>query len=257
MPNLSPTELSRLEAVRAQVRAMEAALCPGQSLPFGVPEIDQRLAGGLPIAALHEATGTTRELNDDAAATLFVAGIAARRATAADTVLWVLARRDLFAPALAQAGLLPGQVIYAECRRDEEALAVMEEGLRHGSLAAVVGEIGRAPMAATRRLQLAAENSGTTALMLKRCRQGRDDPLAPLSAAVTRWRIGCVPSQALPVSGIARPRWKIELVRQRGGPPHQWIMEGVNEAGRLALPAEPSHGPAAADRWEAAVRHVA
>ena len=37
----------------------------------------------------------------------------------------------------------------------------MEEGLRHGGLAAMVGEAGRVAMASTRRLQLAAEEGGT------------------------------------------------------------------------------------------------
>ena len=123
--------------------------------------------------------------------------------------------------------------------------------------AAVVGEIGRASMTATRRLQLAAEDNATMVLMLRRWRRGGEDPLAVPSAAASRWRIGCVPSLELPTQGIARPRWLIELVRQRGGQPHHWIMEGTDEAGRLALPAGPSHRPAAADRRERSARHAA
>ena len=136
--------------------------------------------------------------------------LAARFARAGDggQVLWALARRDLFAPGLALAGLAPDRLLYAECRRDEEVLAVMEEGLRHGGLAAVVGEVGRAAMAATRRLQLAAEEGGTPALMLRRWRKAASDPLAAPSAAVTRWRIACAPSSPLPFAPIAggRPR---------------------------------------------------
>src|SRR3982750_3846223 len=80
-------------------------------------------------------------------------------------------RRDLFAPGLALAGLAPNRILYAECGSNEDVLAVMEEGLRHGGLAAVVGEVSRVAMASTRRLQLAAEESGTMALMLKRPRR--------------------------------------------------------------------------------------
>ncbi|MCA1653502.1 MAG: ImuA family protein [Sphingomicrobium sp.] len=242
------------------MQAIQAAgrITGTQVLPFGIEAIDERLCGaGLACGALHEITGTSGNLNDDAAATLFTAGIASRCAAESGTVLWALTRRDLFAPALAQVGLRPDRLIYAECRRDEEALAVMEEGLRHGSLAAVIGEIGRMTMTATRRLELAAENSGMTALVLKRWRRSGEDPLAQPSSAVTRWRIGCVPSKPLPVSGIAQSRWRIELVRQRGGPPHQWILEGTDEAGRLAYPAEPFHRSAAADRSEAPARHAA
>ena len=238
----------RLAALRAEVRAIESAGAAGarECLPFEVDAIDARLAGGgLACAALHEIAGAKPGLGDDAAATLFLAGIAAR---SEGTILWALARRDLFAPGLAQAGLSPDRILYAECRRDEEVLAVMEEGLRHGGLAAVVGEIGRAAMASTRRLQLAAEEGRTTALMLKRWRKPSEDPLGPPSAAVTRWRIACAPSEKLPVAGVGRPRWNVELARQRGGEPFQLIVEGSDATGRLALPAEPGRGAADAGR---------
>jgi protein ImuA len=240
MPAMSPLQAERLAALRAEVRAIESAGVAGACayLPFSVEEMDRRLAGGgLAVAALHEVTGERPSLGDDCAAVLFMAGIAARRE---GPVLWALARRDLFAPALAQAGLGPERLVYAECRTDEDVLAVMEEGLRHGGLAAVIGEVGRLDaMAPTRRLQLAAEDHGTTALLLRRWK-GPRDPLAPPSAAVTRWRIGCVPSGVLPEAGeegIGRPRWRIALARQRGGAPFTWIMEGPDAEGRLALPA--------------------
>jgi protein ImuA len=153
--------------------------------------------------------------------------------------------------------LLPGRLIYAECGKDDEALAVIEEGLRHGSLAAVVGEVGRSTMTAARRLQLAAEASGTMALLLRRWRKSGADPLASSSTALTRWRIGCAPSLQLPVRGIARPRWTVELVRQRGGGPAAWILEGVDEAGRLALPADAPDRAAAAARPERQIRTAA
>ena len=244
-----------LEPLRAQIRAIEASgLGAVECLPFGVQAVDSKLGGGLAVTALHEIAGANSTLGDDAAATLFTAGIAGRLN---GTILWVLQRRDLFAPALAQAGLSPGRLIYAECRNDDEALAVIEEGLRHGSLGGVVGEVGRITMAAARRLQLAAETSGTMALLLRRWRKSGADPLGLPSAAVTRWRVGCAPSQALPVSGIGRPRWTVELVRQRSGAPGTWILEGVDEAGRLALPAVASDRSASATRPERQIRNAA
>jgi protein ImuA len=252
-----PVRIERLAALRAQIRAIETgeARKAHPSLPFGLAALDERLeAGGLAGAALHEVAGMRPRLGDDAAAALFVAGIAGRAAAADGTVLWAMARRDLFAPGLAQAGLRPERLIYAECGGDEEVLAVMEEGLRHGSLAAVVGEVRRAPMAATRRLQLAAEQGGTLALMLRRWRRQAEDPLSIPSAAVTRWRIGCIPSAPLPVPGVGRARWTLVLARQRGGEPFEYIVESNDAEGRLALPALPRYGsPAAA----AAERRVA
>lgn len=236
-----------LDALRAEIRAIErggfmAAARP--AVPFGIEEVDARLAGGGLLPALHEAAAARPEPGDDAAATLFLAALAARfsRAAGQGQVLWAVARRDLFAPGLAQAGLTPDRLLYAQCRDDAELLAVMEESVRHGSLAAVLGEIGRADMAATRRLQLVAEESGTPALLLRRWRRTGVEPLAAPSAACTRWRIGCAPSSPLPegidpYEGIGRPRWQVSLVRQRGAPPHDWLMEAPDGEARFALPA--------------------
>ena len=256
MPNPSPARNPHLAVLRAEVRAIESAgRKEGRGcLPFGVEAMDRRLdGGGLAMAALHEAVGSRSGFSDDAAASLFVAGIAARLP---GTILWVLARRDLFAPGLMQAGLPPDRIIYAEARSDEEVLAVMEEGLRHGGLGAVVGEVAPVSMASTRRLQLAAEEGGVTALMLKRWRKSEEDSLSQPSAAMTRWRIACAPSGELPVEGIGRARWRLTLARQRGGEPYEWIMEASDAEGRLALPAEPPHRSPAANR-PGEVRHAA
>ena len=239
----------RIIALREQVRAITATAdaSPRAVLPFGIEAVDRRLAdGGLSTAGLHEIAGATCAIADDAAATLFVAGIAARAGSS--NVLWAFGRRDLFAPGLAAAGLGPNRLIHAEAGRDPDVLAVMEEGLRHGGLAAVIGEVGRIGMTATRRLQLAAEEGGTIALVLRRWRRGSADPLAEPSAATTRWRLACAPSELLPVAGVGRARWHVDLVRQRGGEPFSCTMGGCDAEGRLALVAESRDGSPAADR---------
>ncbi|GAA3276463.1 hypothetical protein GCM10020258_56840 [Sphingomonas yabuuchiae] len=48
-------------------------------MPFGIAALDARLGRGLRAGALHEATPRSPSLADDAAATLFLAGIAARK----------------------------------------------------------------------------------------------------------------------------------------------------------------------------------
>lgn len=204
-------------------------------LPFGMEAIDARLANnGLRLDGLHEVAAATPDMGDDASATLFLAGIAAR---AWGPVLWVVRRRDLFAPGLYQAGLAPERVLYAEASDDAEVLALMEEGLRHRALGAVIGEPRRAATASTRRLQLAAEGGRTIALLMKRHAREAADPFAVPSAAITRWRVASAPSAPLPVAGIGRARWDLALVRQRGGEPFQLRVEACDETGRLALPA--------------------
>lgn len=232
-----------LAALRAAVRAIEQSgrAESGAIAPFGIAEVDGRLAdGGMAAAALHEAAAASDRPGDMAAATLFLAAIAGRLSRKqGGQVLWALTGPAPFAPGLAGAGLAPDRVFYAACRDDGEALAVMEDGLRHGGLAAVVGEVARAGMASLRRLQLAAEEGGTAALLLRRWRKQGGDPLAAPSSAVTRWRIGCAPSAALPCPGVGRARWHVDLVRQRGGPPFHWLLEAPDGEARLALPAGP------------------
>lgn len=214
--------------------------------PFGIEPLDDRLADrGLRIDALHEVASEGARWGDDAAATLFAAAIVAR---CRGPVLWVLRTRDLFAPGLYQAGLAPERVLYAEARDDGELLALMEEGLRHRGLGAVVGEARRVAMPQTRRLQLAAEGGHTAALLLKRPSRAGDDPLAVPSAAVTRWTVACAPSPPVAWAGLGRACWHLRCVRQRGGNPFAMIVEAADETGRLALPAGLVDRPVTADR---------
>lgn len=231
---VSPDLRARIEHL---ARGVVAAGAP--NLPFGLPAMDEVLpGGGLARAALHEIGG------EDAAggngpATLFAAGIVARLG---GPVLWCGRAGDVFGPALAQAGLAPDRVLHADAVSDAEVLFVMEEGLRHAGLAAVVGEVGRLGMTASRRLQLAALSTGVTGFVLRRGKAGIE--VEP-SAAVTRWRIAPVPSGSLPAPGIERARWRVDLLRCRGGEPASWIMEACDVTGRLALPADLADRPAA------------
>lgn len=225
-----------LESLRAQLRTLETGGFKRRPvLPFGIEPVDSRLGdGGLRLDALHEVAGGSSDMADECSATLFLAGIAAR---AWGPVLWVVRRRDLFAPGLFQSGLDHKRLIYAEAQDDAEVLAVMEEGLRHRGLGAVIGEAKRADMTATRRLQLAAEGGRTIALLMKRHARENSDPLRAPSAAVTRWRIASAPSAPLPVAGIGRPRWQVELARQKKGESFTQILEACDATGRCALPA--------------------
>lgn len=217
-------------------------------LPFGIAEIDSRLpGGGLTLGALHEIAGGGNGAVDGAAAALFAAGIAARTR---GKVLWVITRPDLFAPALAQAGLSPDRVIYVEAGNDKTVLACVEEGLRHGGLGAVVGEVARLDMTASRRLQLCAEGSGTIGIALRRWRrQTEASDFGQPTAAATRWRVSVIPSATLPVPGVGRHRWLLELIRARAGESADFEVEACDDTGRLALPAELVHRPAPAEGW--------
>lgn len=236
-----------IDALRAQIEKIEGPRRRVQSvLPFGVAEVDSRLAGrGLARGALHEIAGGGNGVIDGAAAALFAAGIAARTK---GRVLWCITQSDIFAPAVAQAGLPPDRVIYLEAGDQASVLACMEEGLRHGGLGAVVGEIAQLSMKASRRLMLAAEGTGTIGLALRRwLRQIDATDFGQPTAAATRWRVSVLPSTPLPVPGVGRARWLVELIRARAGESADFELEACDEKGRLAIPSELVHRPSAAD----------
>lgn len=230
----------------AHLRTIATPTTDFRVMPFGLEAIDIRLgSGGLRAGALHEATAKSNALVDDAATTLFLAGIAAREAiTAGGPVLWASCRADLYAPALEQAGLVSANVIYAQPRDDAALLAVVEDAVRDGTPSAIVAEVSKVSMVATRRLQLVAADADIPVLLLRRARGRDQDVFAEPSAAWTRWRIGAAPSERLGVAGVGRPRWAVECVRQRGGESFSVTVEGSDETGRLAVPAELSRGAA-------------
>jgi protein ImuA len=206
-----------VEELRERIQRLEGAVARRRTvLPFGVKEIDRRLpVGGLALGALHEVAGGGDGAVDGAAAALFAAGIAARTR---GQVLWCVTRKDLFAPAMAQVGLLPDRVIYVEATDEKSVLACFEEGLRHGGLGAVVAEVARLSMTASRRLQLAAEGSGSIGIAIRRWRrQTEAADFGQPTASVTRWRVSVLPSTPLPVPGVGRARWRVELIRCRAG----------------------------------------
>ncbi len=206
-------------------------------MPFGLARLDAALPeGGLALGALHEVAGGGAGAVDGAAAALFAAGVVAR---VPGIVLWCVTRPDLFAPALDQAGLDPDRVIYVEAGSETTVLACFEEGLRHGGLAGVVAEVARLSMTASRRLQLAAESSGTIGIAVRRWRRATEAAdFGQPTAAVTRWRVSALPSTPLPVPGVGRARWFVELIRCRAGECAEVMVEACDETGRLAVPAD-------------------
>ena len=228
--------------LRERIRPLETAGSKKRAvLPFGITEIDRKLPdGGLVLGALHEIAGGGNDTINAAAAALFSAGIAARTK---GKILWCITRQDLFAPALAQVGLSADRVIYAEAGDQKALLACFEEGLRHGGLGAVIGDVASLDMTTSRRLQLAAERSGSIGIAIRRWRRQADAlDFGQPTAAVTRWRVSVLPSAPLPVEGVGRARWLLELIRARAGESADFEVEACDGKGRLSLPQKLAHG---------------
>src|SRR3546814_20345437 len=109
-PRPSAGELQALRDAVARVASER-----GPVLPFGVGPLDHLLAGGgLDGAGLHEVAAASASWSDDAAATLFAAGLAARFAAPGLSALWALPLFALYAPVLEQAGVWPRRTPHSQ-----------------------------------------------------------------------------------------------------------------------------------------------
>jgi protein ImuA len=201
--------------------------------------------GGLALGAVHEITEQGTDGARASLSALFAAGILARLP---GPVIWCLHSRDLFAPALARVGLHPDRVIYCETWKDADVLPAMEEGLRHGGLAGVVGELVRLPLTPSRRLQLAAEASGVIAFALRRSGSASDEA----NACFSRWRVSPSPSGPMVGFDMGRAQWRLDLLRCRGAEANTFIVEACDATGRLAVPADLGDRSPAAQEWRLA-----
>ena len=215
-----------------------SAIKTGSATGTGAAAIDAALPwGGLP-SGLHEIAGAS----GDAAAAGFAAVLLAGRP---GPVLWCRTRRaavedgGAYGMGLAAFGLASERLILVEADKPAELFWAMEEGLRAGRGASVVGEGAMPDLTASRRLQLAAEANEGMALLLPPVSVAAR---APPIAAVTRWLATSAPSVP-EAEGPGFPRWRLALRRCRGGGrPQEWMVEWNDAALSLSLV------PALADR---------
>lgn len=241
---MSPFGSAGLEGLRRRIASLEAdgarPAGPDRWMPLGIPALDQALGGGLGWGGLHEAAA--RKAGCDGALAAFGLALAVRAARLRRRPVLTVQQAHagleggwLYGPGLAEAGLPEGTVILVRVRKAEEALLVMEEGLKCAGLAAVVGEIASGlpdALTATRRLSLAAQAGGGIGLLLR----PKPDP-APC-AAQTRWQVSPASSRPDGCGGLGEARLALTLARNRHGPPGEWTL-----ALRDGLLAEDRRGP--------------
>jgi protein ImuA len=171
-----------------------------------------------PTGAVHEFF--CESTSEAAASCGFIAAISASLMKKEGVSLWISPYRLIFPPALKAFGIDPEKVIFVDVLKEKDRLWVMEEALKCEGLSAVVGEIQEVSFTASRRLQLAVEQSRVTGFIL------RKNPKNIATACVTRWRINSLPSQTeegLP--GVGFSRWNVELLKVRNGTPGRWEVE--------------------------------
>jgi protein ImuA len=234
-----------LERLRARLAGLEAVgRSDGRVMALGLPGIDGALpGGGLARGCLHELCGAA----SFGAALGFAAVLLGRLMAAGGHAVWIGPRDELFGPGLAELGLAPERLIVVRARIREARFWALEEALRSPGLVAALAETGPPTLTQSRRLQLAAETTGVTALLLRPVGTG-----ATPSAATTRWQIAAMPSAppGRPRRTSGLPHWRIELMRCRGGRTGSWRIawhgEGWHEIpDSVALAAEPADRSAA------------
>jgi len=252
----------RLEALRQQIaKTINFSVRAEETTSLGISEIDARLNGGLLRGALHEIAAADHRSQPAALGFLLALTQTARKIREGQKqlqtvdrqtlslesqpgepgrhsrgiLLWPFAKHPnafgfLYPPGLKFFGLDPSRLLFIRCATDRECLWAMEEGLRIGGVAAVIGARPKAmDLTASRRLQLAAEQANTPVFLLRNYSDGAQ------SAAVTRWRISPAPSAHDEFGFFAYARWRVALEYARGGKTGEWVMEWNHDALSLRL----------------------
>jgi protein ImuA len=240
---MSGARTNTLAALRGNIERIEkyGDACSPRRVALGHGEADATLQGGLALGAMHEVFAEAGR--QGAAATGFVAGLAGR-AAARKPLVWV--RQDfteiesgaLSMSGLAELGLDPRLLVTVRVADVDTALRTAADALACDALGVVVLEVwGQArqfDLVASRKLTLATQASGVTALLLRMAAEPQP------STAETRWivRAAHSPPAAQAPSMLAAPlmpaaSWSTwgapvfdaQLVRNRHGPVGRWIME--------------------------------
>ena len=211
----------------------------GFKMPLGTTAVDLNLGPLInsfpnktfPVAAIHEFLHNEPE--QASATSGFITGLLGGLMQEGKACVWISRTRTLFPPALKFFGVEPDQIIFIDLQNEKDLLWAMDEALKCEGLAAVVGEINNIGFTASRRLQLAVEQSRVTGFLLR----NETKKLTPV-ACVARWKITPVPTELKNnMPGVGFPRWNIDLLKIRNGKPGAWQLEW--SAGRFQTIYEP------------------
>ncbi|MBC7828238.1 MAG: Error-prone repair protein ImuA [Chitinophagaceae bacterium] len=194
----------------------------GASLDPGLGAINNAFPNNtFPLGAVHEFCCARAE--DVAVTGGFISGILASLMRSGRASLWISRSKTIFPPALKAFGIEPDKIIFINLQKERDILWAMEEALECDGLAAVVGEMQDIGFTASRRLQLAVEQSRVTGFII------RPNPRQVITTAcVSRWKITSIPSiMEAGMPGVGFPRWNVELLKVRNGKPGTWQIEWI------------------------------
>ncbi|MCL6698591.1 hypothetical protein LZ496_07305 [Sphingomonas sp. NSE70-1] len=194
----------------------------------GHAALDEVLGGGFGRGRLHELFAETGD--DAGSVTGFATMLALRAVGRRSPIFWLRTDESerlggrLHGPGLIELGGDPDSLVVGVAPDTKALLKAAADAARCPGLSALIVEChGQCPaldLTASRRLALAAEQSGVTLFLLRLEAQ----PVP--SAADTRWMVAAAPSQPLEAGAPGRPMFEIELLRRRAGPAGmRWRLE--------------------------------
>ena len=207
---------SVVESLRQDILRLQGFKPSNIADELGLGPIEQAFPNGIfPRGAIHEFVSETKV--EYAATFGFVSGLLSRLAAGNKPCLWICQSRAFFPLSVTKFNLSPNQIIFINAPRTQDALWAFEEALKCNGLSAIVAEIPRISFSESRRLQLAAEKSKATGLLL------RSTKYHNTTTSVARWHIKSLPSisdDGLP--GVGYPQWNVALSKVRNGKPGSW-----------------------------------
>jgi hypothetical protein len=174
-----------------------------RTVPTGFRRLDARLpGGGWPLATLTELLVPTAGVGE---IRLLLPALCTLATTAAEPrwIAWLAPPHLPYAPALAAAGLDPARMLVIRPRAGLDLLWAMEQALRSGACAAVLGWTGAACDQALRRLKLGAEEGDTPGFLLRPPVHRSESSPAALRLALTAREYGL----------------DVEILKSQGGAP--------------------------------------
>lgn len=215
---MSPKRLDILTELRSEILRMQGIKPSGifsgnDGLDF---MRDAFPNGTFPIGCVHEFVAG--QIEDAAATTGFMVGILSSLMRSHGAIIWISAKRKIFPPALKNFGIDPDRFIFIDLQKEKDVLWAVEEALKCSALTAVIGEAHDFDFTASRRLQLAVEESKVTGFIVR-----TSNKKLSATACVSRWIITSLPSNPIDdLPGIGFPAWNVSLIRMKNGRTGSW-----------------------------------
>ena len=215
---MSPTRINILAELQSDILRMQGFKPSGTLTSNGGLRFMREAFpnGSFPTGCIHEFLAA--QIEDSAATSGFMSGILSSLMNRHGIVLWISAKRKIFPPALKNFGLDPDRFIFIDLQKEKDVMWAMEEALKCSALTAVIGETQYLDFTASRRLQLAVEDSKVTGFIIR-----TNTRKINATACVSRWVISSLPSDPIEtLPGIGFPSWKVDLIRMKNGKTGTW-----------------------------------